>query len=160
MTTRTPDEIMAMPAGDLADLPSTDLFDLRSRVSEILSAAKRLDEHLDRALALKYEGQAHKLRIARGKDTGVIHLDDGPMRVTADLPKKIEWDQKQLADIVRRIREGGEDPGEYVEIEYRVSETKLKAWPETLRRVFVPARTLKTGKPGFRLALVGEGGAS
>lgn len=45
-------------------------------------------------------------------------------------------------------------------IDYRVSETKFKAWPETLRRVFVPARTLNTGKPGFRLALLAEGGAS
>jgi hypothetical protein len=161
MTTLTPDEIMAMPAGDLADLKGPlELFDLRNRVSEILTAAKKLDEHLDRALELKYEGQAHKLRLARGKDTGVIHFDDGPVRVTADLPKKVEWDQKRLVEIVRRIREGGEDPGEYVEISYGVSEAKFKAWPQTLRSVFIPARTLKTGKPGFRLALLGEGGAS
>jgi hypothetical protein len=160
MTSLTPEGIIATPAGDLADLSSTELFDLRNRVSEIISAAKKLDEHLDRALQLKYEGQAHKLRLARGKDTGVVHFGDGPVRVTADLPKKVEWDQKQLAEIVRRIREGGEDPGEYVEIEYRVSETKFKAWPETIRRVFVPARTVNTGKPGFRLAFVAAGGKS
>lgn len=115
MTTLTPDEIMAMPAGDLANLDGLGLFELRNRVSEILSAAKKLDEHLDRALELRYGGQAHKLRLAHGKDTGVIHFDDGPVRVTADLPKKVEWDQKRLGDIVRRIREGGEDPGEYVD---------------------------------------------
>jgi len=160
MNPHTPEQIIATPAGELADLASTDLFELRNRASEILTAAKKLDEHVDRALELRYGGQAHNFRLARGKDTGVIHFDDGPVRVTADLPKKVEWDQTQLAEIVRRIREGGEDPAEYVEIEYRVSETKFKAWPETLRRVFVPARTLKTGKPGFRLALVGEGGVS
>lgn len=160
MTALTPEEIIATPAGDLANLKSTDLFELRNRVTEIVSAAKKLDEHLDRALELRYGGQARKRRLARGKDTGVVHFDDDPVRVTADLPKKVEWDQKQLAEIVRRIREGGEDPTEYVEIEYRVSETKFKAWPETIGRVFVPARTVNTGKPGFRLALVGQGGAS
>ncbi|MGH8586880.1 MAG: hypothetical protein ACREWE_12115 [Gammaproteobacteria bacterium] len=160
MNPLTPEQIIVTPAGDLAELASTDLFELRRRASKILTAAKKLDEHLDRALELKYGNQAQKFRLARGKDTGVIHFHDGPVRVTADLPKKVEWDQKQLAEIVRRIREGGEDPGEYVEIDYRVSEAKFKAWPETLRSVFVPARTLKTGKPGFRLALVGEGGVS
>ena len=53
MTSLTPEEIIATPAGDLADLSSTELFDLRNRASEIVSAAKKLDEHLDRALALK-----------------------------------------------------------------------------------------------------------
>jgi hypothetical protein len=41
-----------------------------------------------------------------------------------------------------------------VEVSYRVSETKFGAWPETLKSAFVAARTLKTGKPSFRLALV------
>ena len=48
----------------------------------------------------------------------------------------------------------GPAKAEYVEISYRVSETKFNAWPETLKSAFAPARTLKTGKPGFRLALL------
>ena len=83
-----------------------------------------------------------------------MHFDDGQVRVTADLPKKVEWDQKRLADITRRIAANGEDPAQYVEISYRVSETKFGAWPESLKSAFAPARTLKTGKPGYRLALV------
>ena len=94
--------------------------------------------------------------MAAGKDTGIVHFDDGRVRVTAELPKRVEWDQKRLAEIVRRIAEGGEDPAEYVETAYRVSETKFNAWPESLKSAFAPARTLKTGKPGFRLALLEE----
>ena len=93
---------------------------------------------------------------AAGKDTGVVHFDDGRIRITADLPKKVEWDQAKLGDITRRIAANGEDPAEYVEISYRVSETKFNAWPETLKTAFASARTLKTGKPGFRLALIQE----
>ena len=47
-------------------------------------------------------------------------------------------------------------PSEYVDISYRISETKFNAWPESLKSAFAPARTLKTGKPGFRLALLQE----
>ena len=57
---------------------------------------------------------------------------------------------------MRRIRALGEDPEEYVETAYRVSETKFNAWPESLKSAFTPARTLKPGKPSFRLALVEE----
>ena len=42
MTTLTPDQIMAMPAGDLANLASTNLFEMRSRAAELLAAAKQV----------------------------------------------------------------------------------------------------------------------
>lgn len=78
------------------------------------------------------------------------------MRITADLPKKVEWDQTRLAEITRRIAQSGDDPKQYVEISYRVSETKFNAWPETLKSAFEAARTVKSGKPSYRLALVKE----
>ena len=89
-------------------------------------------------------------------EVAVVHFDDGHVRITADLPKKVDWDQKRLAEITQRIAANGDDPSEYVEISYRISETKFNAWPESLKSAFAPARTLKTGKPGFRLALLQE----
>jgi hypothetical protein len=132
------------------------LFELRHQCADLLTSTKRLSEHLDRALEFKYADRAHALRLTQGKDTGVVHFADGRVRISADLPKRVEWDQQQLADIVRRIAANGEDPAEYVETAYRVSETKFNAWPEALKSAFAPARTLKTGKPGFRLALLHE----
>lgn len=149
-------EALAIPVGDLASHPSESLFQLKNDTSELLSVAKAIVEHIDRALDLKYSKRAHELRLAAGKDTGVVHFDDGHVRIAADLPKKIEWDQAQLAEITRRIAANGDDPGQYVDISYRVSETKFTAWPETLKSAFASARTLKTGKPGFRLALLQE----
>ncbi|MFH0934540.1 MAG: hypothetical protein V1879_04985 [Pseudomonadota bacterium] len=152
----TPDQILATPAGDLAQQSSDSLFQLKSISAELLAAAKAIVEHVDRALDLKYAERAHQMRLAAGKDTGVMHFDDGQVRITADLPKKVDWDQARLADITRRIAANGDDPAEYVDISYRVSETKFTAWPESLKTVFAPARTLKPGKPTFRLALLGE----
>ena len=107
-------------------------------------------------MEFKYAERARQLRLDAGKDTGVVHFDDGPVRITADLPKKVDWNQTQMADLVRRIAANGDKPSEYVEISYRVSETKFNAWPESLKSAFAPARTLKTGRPDFRLALIQE----
>lgn len=156
MSHLTPDQVLATPAGELAQQSGESLFQLKNDAADLLAAAKAIVEHIDRALDLKYAQRAHELRLAAGKDTGVVHFDDGRVRITADLPKKVEWDQAKLNDITRRITANGEDPAEYVEISFRVSETKFNAWPETLKSAFASARTLKTGKPGFRLALIQE----
>ena len=142
-----------MPATKLSEL-SPDLLQkaLIAAMTEVTHAKKQL-EHIECALDMRYAEQAKALRLAQGKDTGVVHFDDGKVRVTADLPKKVEWDQKQLHELVRRIASAGDNPAEYIETSYRVSETKYQAWQESLRSQFTPARTLKAGKATYRLAL-------
>jgi hypothetical protein len=156
MNALTPDQVLAVPAGELAAQPSESLFQLKNDATDLLAATRAIVEHIDRALEMKYADQAQALRLAAGKDTGVVHFDDGRVRISADLPKRVDWNQRTLAEIVRHITEAGDDPAEYVDTSYRVSETKFNAWPEGIRRAFVPARTLKTGKPSFRLALLEE----
>ena len=156
MTRPAPDQVLAIPASELAMQSGESLFQLKNDAADLLAVAKAIVDHVERALDFKYANQAHQLRLAAGKDTGVVHFDDGRVRITADLPKKIDWDQSRLAEITQRIAANGDDPAEYVEISYRVSEAKFSAWPESLKSAFAPARTLKTGKAGFRLALLQE----
>ena len=150
------EDVLSIPATELAAFDARNLFQLKTLVADRLATAKAEVDHIEHALNLKYAERAKHLRMVAGKDSGVVHFDDGEVRITADLPKKVEWDQAKLNDITRRIAANGEDPTEYVEISYRISETKFNAWPETLKSAFAPARTLKTGKPGFRLALIQE----
>ena len=147
-------QILVTPAAELAEQSSESLLRIKSDAADLLAVAKTIVEHIDRAVDLKYGHRAHQLRKAAGKDSGVVHFDDENVRVTADLPKKIEWDQAKLADIAGRIAANGDNPAEYIETTYRVSETKFTAWPESLKSAFAPARTLNTGKPGYRLALL------
>ena len=51
----------------------------------------------------------------------------------------------------------GADPAEYVDIGFSVPERKYTAWPKDIRQEFEPARTVRTGKPKFRLLLGEEG---
>ena len=151
-----PDQILATPVSELANLASDSLFQVKNDAADLLAVSKALVEHIDRALDLKYVDRAHQLRLAANKDTGVVHFDDGNVRVTADLTKKVEWDQKQLAELIARIAAAGDNPSEFIETSYRVSETKYQAWQEALRSQFTPARTVKVGKASYRLALLSE----
>ena len=63
----------------------------------------------------------------------------------ADLPKRVDWDQEQLAAMVERIRAAGDDPAQYVDVTYKVPERKYAAWPEAIRKGFEPARTVRPG---------------
>jgi hypothetical protein len=155
-TTFTPEQVLATPAGTLAQQPAELLFSFKNSAADLLTDAKSLCDHIDQAIDFKWNERARFLRHEVDKDSGVVHFDDGNVRITADLPKKIEWDQTRLAEIARRISESGEDPKQYVEITFRVSETKFNAWPDTLKSSFNAARTVKTGKPSYRLALIKE----
>ena len=144
---------------EIADFSPEELFAVRLEATTLLTAVKQLVDKIDQALERKYAEPAQILRRAQGKDTGVVHFDDGTVRITAELPKKVEWDQQQLAAIVHKIAASGDNPAAYVETTYRVSETHYHAWDAPIQRVFTPARTVKTGKASFRLALMSAGGA-
>ena len=148
--------LLETPVDDLVGQTSESLLRIKRSADEQFAVAKSAMAHIDLALELKYGRRAHQLRLAMGKDAGVVHFDDGQVQVTADLPKRVEWHQAKLADIVRRIAASGDDPAQFVEISYRVSEAKFNAWPQSLRSAFVAARTLKVGKAKFALGRVGE----
>jgi len=151
----TLDDLPTMSVGDIAALPGDQLALLKQDADERLRSAKSLCNWLDGAVALKYGDQAQEARRTEGKDTGTVRLQDGPVTVVAELPKRVDWDQAMLAGLVERIRADGADPAEYVDIAFSVPERKYTAWPKDIRQEFEPARTVRTGKPKFRL-LLGE----
>ena len=150
-------DLLHMPVGAVVALPADNLALLQDEADEALRFAKLTKDWIDGALALKYADAANAARQAAGKDTGTIRFLDDTVTVIADLPKKIDWDQALIAEIIERIRAGGDDPAEYVEISFKVPERKYTAWPESIRATFAPARTVKTGKQTFRLTINNEG---
>ena len=158
MNSQTLSQVSAMPVTQLSEA-SPDLLQkaLIAAMTEVTRAKKQL-EHIEHALDMRYAQRAKALRLAQGKDSGVVHFDDGEVSVTADLPKKVEWDQATVARLVANIVACGDDPSQYVEISYRISETKFNAWPDSLRKPFSAARTVKVGKPSYRLALLSKEG--
>jgi hypothetical protein len=70
----------------------------------------------------------------------------------------VSWDQAQLAAIARRIAAAGEKVEDYLDVEFSVSESRFNHWPPALRAGFEAARTVKPGKPTFRLSIDEEAG--
>lgn len=142
--------------GELAGVSALELMHVQAEAANYLRNAKELKDWIDGAIAMKYDQKVSDLRQQLGKETGTVNFDDDGIRVSSDLPKKPVWDQSQLSEIAQRISASGDNPAEFLDITYKVAERKYTAWPENLRTVFEPARTLKTGKPTFRLSLAKE----
>ena len=117
----------------------------------MLTQAKAIKTRLDGALALKYGEQAASARRRAGKDTGTVRFADGDITVVADLPKRVDWDQEKLGQMVERIRAAGDDVAEYIEVSFKVAERNYAAWPRAIREGFEPARTMRPGQLTIQL---------
>lgn len=145
------DDLEGLAFGDIAALPPELLLDLQTTALAETARVKRLRDRLEAGIAQRYEAAATAERAAQGKTSGTVRVEDESVVIVADLPKKVTWDQDRLAAMAERIRAAGDDPTEYLEIAYRVSERRYGAWPAAMREGFADARSETTGKPVFRL---------
>jgi hypothetical protein len=148
-----------LSVSQLAALPQQQLQEFDLSLNLLATWIKQSRDRLNTALEQRYGEQARQSLQESGRDFGVTHIDDGALQVTYELPKRVSWDQQRLAEMAERIAAAGENVADFIDVEYSVSESRFKNWPATLREQFEPARTVKPGKAGFRLALV-EGGAA
>ena len=145
------DDLEGLALGDIAALPPEMLLDLQTTALSETARVKRLRDRLEAGIAQRYEAAVAVERAAQGKTSGTVRVEDEGVVIVADLPKKVSWDQDRLAAMAARIRAAGDDPTEYLEIAYRVSERRYGAWPAAMREGFADARSETTGKPVFRL---------
>ena len=145
-----------LPVTELALLPPSLLAAIQAEIEVASDRMKAVVERFALALEVRYATRALECRREEGKDTGTTRFDDNGVTVIAELPKRIEWDQAKLAQIAENIASAGEDPAEFIDTKLSVSERKYGALPESWRKGFEPARTVRTGKPKFRLTLSEE----
>ena len=151
-----PADLPDLSVSQIAGLPQQRLQELDIRLNELMAWAKQARERVNTALEQRYGEQARAALVESGRDFGVSHLSDGPLRVTYELPKRVSWDQKRLAEIAERIVASGERVQDYMDVDLSVSETRFNNWPPALKEQFAAARTVKPGKASFRIAFVQE----
>jgi hypothetical protein len=127
---------------DLAALPVSVLATLADEIKMMEARAKSCKAMLGAVVQAKYSFDAN--------DTGTQRLHDGEIDVVVNVPKSVSWDQDKLNEVFNNLTNMGEDAHEYIDIKASVSETKYKAWPESLRTMFEPARTVKPGSPSIK----------
>ncbi len=151
------EEIGRLSMAKLDALPIGEIDALIKRIGEVRDTARQYELTLHTTLNNRFSRRAQQLRQDAGKDTGIVRFEEDGYVVIADLPKKPEYDQRKLKEAVEALRKWGENPEHYVAIEIKVSETKYTAWPPGIRNLFEPARTLKTGKPTYKLERIKSG---
>ena len=145
-------DIEKMELGKIAELPPDQLELLIQDASDMAKTAKQYGDWLSGALAIRYGDLAKAARKEAGKDTGVVHLTDGPdgeFDIECDLPKKVEWNGEKLVGAFDAMTD--EDARHYCKATFAVEEKKYDAAPPAIKKLLEPARTVKAGKPTFKL---------
>jgi hypothetical protein len=141
-------------------LPPEQLKEVQTNLAELVVWVKAAQAKLHAALQRRYEERERAVRAETGKDFGTVRFQDGPIQVTVDTPKRVSWDQKQLAEMARRIAASGDRVEDYIEVEFGVPEARFNNWPTGLREQFALARTVKSGKRAFELSASDDSGVA
>ena len=148
-TTKEPgvtlDSLTEQPPGVLDNLPIDVLANLKEQADTHLASASQMVAVLHGVFARRYAAGIN--------GPGTTHRQDGGFDIKVTVPKRVDWDQGELASAVETIKGWGEDPAEYVDTKISVAERKYDAWPAAIRDLFEPARTVKAGKPKFDVTL-------
>ena len=154
--TLTPTTLPDLSVSQIAVLSQQELQEFDISLAILASWVKVSRDRMNAALEQRYGEQARAGLLESGRDFGVMHLSDGDLRVTYELPKRVSWDQSLLTKIAERIVAAGERVQDYMDADLSVSESRFNNWPPALKEQFAAARTVKPGKASYRLAFVKE----
>ena len=146
------EHVRHLEAAGIAELTAPELACVMDDLAEQRAALSLIEDKVRHALDLKYGTRARQRRAEEGKDTGTVRFEDNGFIVIADLPKRVKWDQDKLKHAAEIIRSGwGDDPAEYIKAKLEVSDAAFANWPRPVRELFIPARTVETGRPAYRI---------
>jgi hypothetical protein len=135
---------------EMQSLPLSKLYELQHEAEAALTAAKEQKAAVDAALEFKLLDEVRTRLMDSRRDTGTVRFVREDCQVIAELPKRVVWDQEQLADIVGQLPP--EIKAESVRVQFSIDERNYHLLPEVFKELIKPARTVKTGKPRFYLS--------
>jgi DNA-directed RNA polymerase specialized sigma24 family protein len=140
-----------LAAKEISQLEVHDLMDLSDQVAKLTSHAKELKEKLEDGLNLKFSEAVKNSLRRENKDTGTTRFFDGAFQVTAEVPKKVSWDQEKMEELVKRVPD--ERRKSMVKIIYVIEERKYAELPREYQELFREARTITPGKTKFQISI-------
>ena len=141
----------SLSAAELSALPIEQIADLQSEFAELLADTKAKGAKIAEAIAIRFEPLAAAERHAKNKDTGSVMVAVDGFKCVSDIPKKVEWDQVKLSGAVGDFLFMGKNPDHFVAYIYSVSEAGYSQMEPEIKALFTPARTVKPGKPTYKL---------
>jgi RNA polymerase sigma factor (sigma-70 family) len=142
-------------AKKISQLEVYDLMDLSDQITKLTNHAKELKEKLEDGLNLKFsEAVKNNLR-SENKDTGTTRFFDGAFQITAEVPKKVTWDQKKMEELIKQVPD--ERRKAIVKITYAIEERKYSELPHEYQELFREARTVTPGKTKIQISIGDQG---
>lgn len=138
-----------MDIPSIASLQAAELADLIELLDKDALLLKLRKDKLACALNRKYGEAAHRMRMAAGKDTGTVHIEDAGFDVAADVGKSVKWDQSKLITALDSLPQ--ETAKHYAKAEFKVDERKYAAAPPDIQKIFAPARAVVPGRETYTL---------
>lgn len=133
--------------GILADLTKLDV-----QMLEIKKQRDKLQAQMQTLIKSEVDAQLAD----KDYGCGTANIDAGDYKIKVVISKKVTWDQTQLAALYERIKDSGENPLEYLKVEYDVPETAYKNWPSVIQSEFESARTVKPSSAKITYEAKGE----
>ena len=112
-------------------------------IQEMISAVNIDIEHM-------VAGKLADLRKLQAKEFGAVNITLDGYKVTETVPKRVEWDQTKLDDLFRAITTAGDEPRNYMKVEFKVGEKEFNAFVPEVRAMFSDARTVTPGRPSLK----------
>lgn len=109
----------------------------KQKLQEINQAKERVEE---------IEDQIFERLKNQVKEQGSTTVNQDGYKITVTIPMRTTWDENKLKEIAENIKNHNDDPEQYITFKPQVSESSYKSWPEQIKKVFEPARTIKPGK--------------
>ena len=126
---------------------STELFDRRDELREVISGLKTELKSIEEQISDTYMETARDALRADGKDFGTTHIVSGSNRLKAVVKKKVSWDQTKLLSTLDSM--DPDDARHYGKLSVSVEERKYSTAPPAIRQKLEECRTVEIG--GFTI---------
>lgn len=128
------------------EMPLKRLLIAQSTVQEEMAANKKQLAKIEDAISKRVADSVKAARDELQKFEGTVRATVEGCEVVSNVPKKVEWNTKELDSIASKISEKGYDPTDWIDFKLSIAEAKYKAMPAALRSLCDTARTMKHGK--------------
>lgn len=146
-------QVLTQTPADYAAGPADAYFEIVRQAEELQKLAKALDAFVHRTGELRYSERAKSMLRESGRDFGTVRIADEALRVKYEVSKRVQWDQKRLAEIAKRILASGEAVDSYLDVKLAVPESRFTNWPPALQQQFAAARTATPGSPSIEVTI-------
>ncbi len=142
-------QLAQQDARKISKLSVDDLHCLQTQIEALLKRLKQDKALLEEALTLKFLDAAKAELNRQQLDAGTVSLHEDSHLITAELRKKVTWDQRKLPRLINSLPEGIRKS--LVKIQYSIDERQYLKLPEMLKAIVKDARTVSISKTHFTI---------